>query len=373
MQTTASIWEHESFYATQDFIIVGAGLAGLWCALELKNNHPSASITILERGSIPTGASTRNAGFACFGSPTELIADRDTMNETMWEVVAMRYKGINKIRKVFGDEVIEYTPCGGFECLSNEQAVIVECNLDWLNEGMRTISGLPDCFSLSDHKPEDFGFAGFSKIAANPLEGGLHSGKLVQALLQKVAQLGVKVLFGTTVSHAIDTCNSINLLLENGIEITAAKVVLCTNAFTPGLSSEVAVTAARGQVVVTAPIPGLKIKGTFHYDQGYCYFRNLGDRLLLGGGRNKAFEAENTVELQTTEVVQNELERFISAHLLPNTPFAIEHRWSGIMGFTSNKKPVIQQVSPNVTAVIACNGMGVALTPIIAEEVAARF
>ena len=125
MQTTASIWEQESFYAPQDFIIVGAGLAGLWCALELKINHPSASITILERGSIPTGASTRNAGFACFGSATELIADRDTMGETMWDVVAMRYKGINKIRKVFGDEVIEYTPCGGFECLSNEQAGVV--------------------------------------------------------------------------------------------------------------------------------------------------------------------------------------------------------------------------------------------------------
>ena len=28
----------------------------------------------------------------------------------------------------------------------------------------------------------------------------------------------------------------------------------------------------------------LKIKGSFHYEKGYYYFRNIDNRILLGGG-----------------------------------------------------------------------------------------
>jgi glycine/D-amino acid oxidase-like deaminating enzyme len=57
----------------------GSGFAGLWSALFLKKKHPEAKVTLLDRGLIPTGASTRNAGFACFGSLTELVHDAETM------------------------------------------------------------------------------------------------------------------------------------------------------------------------------------------------------------------------------------------------------------------------------------------------------
>jgi gamma-glutamylputrescine oxidase len=76
-----SIWEKESFYAPKDVIIVGSGLVGLWCAWHLKKNNPKISIAIIDRGIIPTGASTRNAGFACFGSVTELVEDAGRFGE----------------------------------------------------------------------------------------------------------------------------------------------------------------------------------------------------------------------------------------------------------------------------------------------------
>ncbi|MEO6721196.1 MAG: FAD-binding oxidoreductase, partial [Ferruginibacter sp.] len=112
-----SIWEKESFYSAQDIIIVGSGFTGLWSALHLKLLHPHFKITILERGAIPTGASTRNAGFSCFGSPSELIADaREIGEENMWRLVEMRYKGLLEIRNFFSDEEIDYDACGGYEC-----------------------------------------------------------------------------------------------------------------------------------------------------------------------------------------------------------------------------------------------------------------
>jgi glycine/D-amino acid oxidase-like deaminating enzyme len=50
--------------------------------------------------------------------------------------------------------------------------------------------------------------------------------------------------------------------------------------------------------------------------------------------------------------------------------FTIENRWSGIMGFTSSKQPVAEEVEPGIFMLIACNGMGVALTPVMAEKMA---
>ncbi len=111
-----SVWEKESFFAPADIVIAGSGLAGLWSAYYLKKKSPSLRITIVERGLIPTGASTRNAGFACFGSLTELVADARQMGEdNMLELVEMRYKGIKRIRKTFGNAEIDYEKHGGYE------------------------------------------------------------------------------------------------------------------------------------------------------------------------------------------------------------------------------------------------------------------
>src|SRR6478672_7115683 len=96
-----SIWEKESFYSPKDIIIVGSGFVGLWSAYYLKKKNPKLNITIVDRGIIPTGASTRNAGFACFGSVTELIADTLSIGEEkMLDIVELRYKGLERIGKI---------------------------------------------------------------------------------------------------------------------------------------------------------------------------------------------------------------------------------------------------------------------------------
>ena len=74
-----SLWEKDTYYAYSDVVIIGGGLMGLWTALELKQQSPSIKITIVERHVSPLGASTRNAGFACFGSLTELLGDEAKM------------------------------------------------------------------------------------------------------------------------------------------------------------------------------------------------------------------------------------------------------------------------------------------------------
>ncbi|MES2372978.1 MAG: FAD-binding oxidoreductase [Bacteroidota bacterium] len=368
-----SIWEKETFYAPQDIIIIGAGLMGLWSALELKKRNQQLRITILERNTTPLGASTRNAGFACFGSPTELLHNIETLGtDGMLEVVEMRYKGIEKIRAHFPDEAISFDPCGGYECIDKNYRhwEMLDDKIRWLNDLLTNITGKQNIFQRIDQNLAGLGLQNFDALIENATEAALHSGKLVQALTKKVESEGVSVLYGIEVSDWEKTNGHIDIHTKQGTDLSARQILFSTNGFTQGLVPGLPVTPARGQVIVTSPIPGLAMKGTFHYDEGFYYWRNLGNRILIGGARNEAFEAENTTDLSGSAKVKEALESFLKLHLHPSYQYTIEHHWSGIMGFTTDKTPFVGKIGDNAFASIACNGMGVALTPVIAEKVA---
>ena len=366
-----SIWEQESFFAKRDIIIVGGGLTGLWCAYELLIKNPSLQLLIFDRGIIPAGASTRNAGFACFGSPTELLHDAQTMGEDrMLQLAEMRYKGIQKIRRVLSDSAIDYDNCGGYECLQNDindtEEIITK--LSWLNKVLKAITCIDETFVVTNEKLMQYGFQGFDALIGNKLEGGLHSGKLVMALQQRVQALGGQIMQGISVKRWEETEKEITVYANDNISIKASKLLICTNALGENLLPDLNIAPARGQVLVTSPIEGLSMRGTFHFNEGFYYFRNIGNRVLLGGARNTAFEEERTTTFDISPLIQDTLEQFLNHHILPGISYQIEYRWSGIMGFTNNKQPLLKSISERASAVIVCNGMGVALAPAIAEQ-----
>lgn len=372
-----SIWEKESFYAPQDIIIVGSGFVGLWCAYYLKKRHPGDSITIVDRGIIPTGASTRNAGFACFGSVSELRRDVDGMGENkMLELVEMRFRGLQKIQNTFSRKEIEYIPSGGFELITSSQRIELDklrSDIDWLNQRLRKIVGRKKAFYMADSMIPKLGLSGVAHLVENRLEGQLHAGKLCKALARKVLSMGVSILNNFEVK-GYEKANGKILIHSNlPIDLCAAQLLICTNGFAKQLLPGLDVDPARGQILVTSPLDNIACKGTFHYDEGYYYFRDLGDRILLGGARNKAFAAETTFDLLTSEQIQNELENFLRAHILGDQAFSIDYRWSGIMGIGSEKMPIVQLLEDNVYCAVRMSGMGVALAPVIGKMVSSMM
>ncbi len=362
-----SIWELETFYRKRDVIIIGAGFTGLWSAVSIKEKYPSKTVLVIEKEAIPTGASTRNAGFSCFGSLTELIADSEKMGwEKTLNLVKLRYDGLQKIRTYFKAEEIDYEEVGGFEILNNEEPLR---KINEVNEKLITITGLEKTYSLQNQKIAEFGLGNSEFLVENLLEGSLHSAKLLIALLKKAQNLGVEFLFGTEISEVIESDNEVLVKIKNA-EISTEKLVYATNAFTKNFFPNLDLVPARGQVLVTEPIENLKLKGTFHYDEGFYYFRNLGNRVLLGGARNKAFSEEETTDFSTTDFLQNELENFLKTVILPNQDFKISHRWSGIMAMGTEKSPIVEKVSERQVLAVRLSGMGVALAPKIGEMVA---
>jgi gamma-glutamylputrescine oxidase len=124
-------------------------------------------------------------------------------------------------------------------------------------------------------------------------------------------------------------------------------------------------------VLLTSPIPELRISGTFHFDEGYYYFRDLDGGVLLGGGRNLDLAGESTVEEGMSPQIQEALERMLREVILPGQDFQIARRWSGAMAFGSQSKtPLIQRRSERVVVAARLGGMGVAIGILVARHAA---
>jgi glycine/D-amino acid oxidase-like deaminating enzyme len=364
-----SYWEIKNWFTNVDFTIMGSGIVGLHCALELRERFPERKILILEKGILPQGASTKNAGFACFGSLSELIDDLKTHSEEeVIQLVQKRWTGLQLLRKRLGDATLDFKPYGGYELfLQDDDATYSEClqKMPFLNEILKPLFKA-DLFSK---EVDRFAFANIKDYSIfNPFEAQIDTGNMMEALLKEAISKDILILNQAEVSSYTDKNDAVELVV-NDYSFNTKKLFFATNGFASQLTNN-EVKPARAQVLITEPIANLDIKGTFHLDKGYYYFRNFEDRILLGGGRNLDFEGETTTDLSQTEKIQNKLEDLLKNVILPNQEFKIAHRWSGIMGIGSHKNPIVSQLSNNVYCGVRLGGMGVAIGSLIGKELA---
>jgi len=364
-----SYWEYQSWLSNIDYTIIGSGIVGLNTALQLKNRFPKANILILERGFLPNGASTKNAGFACFGSLSEILDDLNSHSEEeVVQLVQKRVDGLALLRTSLGDDAIDYKLWGGYELFTPQDKRLLEAcesKMDYVNSLLQPIFK-EHVFSSGSNK---FNFKKVEEtVIFNKFEGQINTGKMMEALLQKALSAGIKILNNITV-EAFSEVNSSVKIKTDQFEFSTKKLLIATNGFASQLGLE-SVKPARAQVLITKPIENLQIQGTFHLDKGYYYFRNIDNRILLGGGRNLDLKGEETTELTQTDLIQNKLEELLKDTILPETDFEIAHRWSGIMGVGEQKKPIVKQLSENVFCGVRLGGMGVAIGSLVGQELA---
>ncbi len=367
-----SYWERASFFSDIDIVIIGAGIVGLSAALRARELAPKAKILVLERGALPVGASTRNAGFACFGSISELMDDLQHQSEhQVWELVERRWRGLQRLRQRLGDERIGFQPWGGYELFrAEEQAAYEQCaaQITHFNRQLKPITGREATYRLAHEEKQELGFSGVAYLIKNQAEGQLHTGEMVNALLQLAKAKGIALYTGLPVKALHDTVQGVEVETAFGWAIRAQQALVCTNGFARQLLPDMDVRPARNQVLITKPIPGLKVKGCFHYDRGYFYFRNIDGRILLGGGRNLDTAKELTSEFGTTPLIRSALVRLLREVILPGQEVAVDSWWSGILGVGRRKRPVIRMVSGRVAAAVRLGGMGVAIGTLTGEE-----
>lgn len=356
-----SWWEPESMARPRDLIIVGSGITGLSVALFYKRRFPKRSVMVLDKGFWPTGATSRNAGFACFGSAGELLDDLEQGEDEaqVRQRLEMRIAGLELLRQEMGEAPISYEARGGYELFDEAGDAHYRQSLAELprfNAWVKAATGEADCY-------ESCTINGLPAIR-NRLEASIHSGKLLERLTEKVRLSGVELRWNTGVA----SLHRHKVMLSDDRELEAGQVLAATNGFTQGLLSESQVEPARGMVFVTEPMRHMPWSGTFHYNRGYVYFRDVADerhpeqrRLLIGGARNVDKAGERSMEFGINEAIRSWLIEFVNRRLQPDADWRIAMQWSGIMGFGATKTPECRQWPNGVYSAAGLGGMGVAL------------
>lgn len=370
-----SYWERSRYFEGIDFLIIGAGIVGYSAALKLRSCHPTAKIVLLEQGYLPSGASTKNAGFSCFGSASELLSDLETMSEeTVWSTVEKRWKGLQRLKQIIGGDLKQEVH-GSWDLFVPSEKELeskVNAELPYLNAKIKEITGEDNVYSMDTTVAEKFGFEGIASSCYNRLEGQIDTGSMMHRFHQKAIEENISVLFGISVVALQSVLYNVQMQTSVGF-LTAGKVLICTNGFARQFLPQHDVHPARAQVLVTTPIDDLKVKGTFHYQSGYYYFRNINDRILIGGGRNLNFEGETTTTFANTIQITDALKEMLSTLVLPNTEFSIAYEWSGIMGVGKTKAPIVDRIDQHIGVGVRMGGMGVAIGSLVGEELAALF
>jgi glycine/D-amino acid oxidase-like deaminating enzyme len=367
-----SYWESTEWLEGHDLIVVGGGIVGVSAALRAKSIHPNWKVAVIERDSFGGGGSTKNAGFACFGSMTELLQDRKKMGDAeALAVLEKRISGLQLLRSTLGDQAIGYSACGSLELIRKDagfempsQAAITE-----INEWAAQVTQTEQTFERTPtNQLQGIDAAQIDGAISSPLEGAIDTGKTIHALRNMAQRQGVRLLLGLNVTgweagnsgHRVQIQRQKTPGVADSTWVKTPRVLIATNAFAQELMPALDVMPQPNIVLVTAPIEKLKFDRTVHMDAGYLYARNIHNRMLIGGGRHWKLESEDEV----IEALHSLLRC-----IFPFTKSApIEYQWTGILGVGNTRSPIIKRIHPGCVAAVRMGGMGIAIGMQLGKE-----
>lgn len=364
-----SFWEHPlpdvpaqtELPRDVDVLIVGAGFMGSWLARFVSEARPELSVLVVERDAFGLGASTRNAGFLTCGHVTEMMADvSEVGDEVVLRSFDLRRRGVALVRETLGEGLDP--PCGSFDAdpLDDDKRAFAER----LNERAgREVYVERDVACAGETAPR----------LVNVEDGGLHPVDVLAAV--RGAARGVAWSFETTVARIGDGEAT---LVRDGREhvVRHDRGYVCTNAAASSLVTDTDIEPGRGQVIVTSPLDACATDPLLGYrDVGYDYFRPVGTRFLLGGGRHRFRDAESVFDMSATAPVRTYLEG-VARELIGHDDWTVEHHWAGVMGFPGGRHvgaSTRRRLDARTELLAGFGGMGVACTPIVAQTVAAEI
>ena len=334
--------------------IVGGGVTGCTAALVLARE--GARVRLHEARGIATGASGRNGGFALRGGAMPYDVARRRLGadgaRTLWRLTE---RGLDHLEELAGDAFrrtgslrLAADPAERLE-LESEHAALVGDGFD---------------AEWEDDPAPGLGRR-FHGAIRHPTDGALHPARWVRRLAGLAVDAGAELREGSAVTSLDD--------------LEAPAVLIATDGYTRGLVPELdaAVRPARGQVLATEPLAELLFACPHYARHGYDYWQQTPDgRLVIGGCRDSALEAEFTAEEAATPEIQARIES-LARDLLGTLP-AVTHRWAGSFGVTEDRLPLAGRAPWRDGLWLACgysghgNVLGLVCGELVAQAIAGR-
>ncbi len=342
--TPRSLWLKEQrddlpsfrFEGRAEVSVIGGGVTGCSCALTLAER--GVRVRLHEAGEVAGGASGRNGGFALRGAAVPYDEARHRLgDERAGLVMELTERSLDRMAALAGDA---FRRVGSLRlAFDDDERDALGREHDALREHGFAVEWV-DRLAL----PLERIYRG---AILHPPDGALQPARWVRRLAAHAANAGADIRESEPVT-------------VEGLD--ADTVVVAGDGFIPSLLPELPVRATRGQVLATEPLREQLYDRPHYARAGYDYWHQLPDgRLVLGGKRDVALEAEETDVVETTAAVQAGLDAFL-LELVGDRP-NVTDRWAGIWGTTPDLLPLVGRVSgrDNVWVAGGYSGHGNAL------------
>lgn len=310
---------NSEFKSHYDFIIIGAGIAGLSCAYWIEKYAPNAKVLVIDKGYLGVGASGRNAGFLTGGS----IGYFNYLFETYGEEEALKKwkfttDNVGLLKSELDLSECDYRENGTVSLYSKDEDI---------SELIKRVELLKENNFLVEHSSNVFDMQGIdikTDATFNPI-----------LVLKKIKSLlkNCDFLFNEEVSEV-----SRNLVRSSRKSFQCNKVILATNYELPKFLPALKIEPQRSQICYIKCDCSNMGGANYFIPKKRIYFRRYEDGLIIGGLRVIDLDNENTETLALNEKIQKALlaqceELFGASNLV--------YAWAGIMGFTKDEQPLL--------------------------------
>ena len=370
-----------------DYVVIGAGLTGSAAAYFLLPAVKSGkSVVVIDSGSPASQASGRNGGNfqllpETYRSSYEgfveerykwLLSKSPHLGEAKLRGIAEKeadilfrfsYENLKLFTQIVENEKLacDFSPNGWLRIpatLQEETAILKE--IDWF----RSKGAQMEVLSPEEIQTR-FGISTAYSGRFIPKNGNYHPQKFVYELLQKSIQQGVQLYTGVRVLHIASPNQDGTVKIETAEgSISAGKVIVATNAFTPQLVPELkAIECVPSQENAFEHVPDPLNGATVTSQNGDIYFnfpkqnRKDGEGTLLYG-----YDFETSVpdpeNLVLSEEIYQKSRAASDAHFPETQGQPPSATWIGPMAVTPDRVPVIGFMNPHVVVAAAFQGYG---------------
>jgi gamma-glutamylputrescine oxidase len=354
-----------------DVCIIGAGFTGLGAALNLA--EAGYSVIAIEQGRVASGASGRNGGQIHTG----LRKDQLYLERKFGHAQARMLWDIGQAAVTEMDLRLEKHR---IDAERQEGLIYADHRGRFVDDTHRYVDHLRTHYAYD--KAEKLGMDEIrSLVRSSDYEGGmidrggghLHPLKYARGLAQTAAKAGADI-HENTKALDIKPGKKARVVTPEG-SVTADWVLVAGDSLMQGLipEADARILPIASTIGVTKPL-GKKLKQYLYTPMAVAdsrfvvnYFRPTPDgRLFFGGGESYS----TTYVADPASKVRTALRTVFPG--LADTEF--DYAWSGVVGVTATRLPMVRRLQPNVLMAAGYSGQGVALAPfagkVMAEAVA---
>ncbi|MDG0841830.1 FAD-binding oxidoreductase [Staphylococcus equorum] len=340
-----------------DVIIIGSGVMGMSVARELSKSD--SKVAVIDRD-IPGEHASFKAG-GMLGAQNEFTEDSD-----LFHIARQAQEMFEPLRDSLLDEVgldIEYLHSGLIKLASSiDDNACVEKQYKFLHQYNPAVELLP-AKSLKERTNGNVISDNLSAMYI-PNDNQINANKYTKALLKSLEQRGIQRIYNTEVSEITPLNPGYRVVTHTDV-LTAEKVVVAGGAWSGKLLNRYipnsSVRGVKGEVLLVNH-PNLSLETTLFTTDGCYVVPKMKNRYLIG-----ATSYFDDYSVGVSRLGKNWLIQQATSHIPNLREGKLIKQWSGVRPYTSDEKPIMDEVEKNLFIISGHYRNGILLSPYVGK------